>query len=254
MPITDDFLQALKNPVVSWEHPENGLVKIINPNINLNRFNIEFDDVGTRSLKAYIYTPRLQIHSLGCEDDETNTHDLQFLLTLYGSQEIMAKYAYGVPLSESAVKKRVQYFTNEWQINHCPLSAFMCYSGDEQIGMFNLSPSSETPGVAEFAHISAPQHWKKSFASEIGLLLYKYPSMVNKLGYTAITAVTASARPDNGSAFVMDRLGLTCKGETERYGTLRKIFYDTVQDLETVVQDTKHRSKLFTSLKRLQAL
>lgn len=252
MPITDDFLEALKKPVVSWEHPENGLVKIINPIINLNRFSIEFDDIGTRSLKAYIYTPRLQIHSLGCEDDETNNRDLQFLLALYGSQEIMAKYAYGVPLAEDIVKKRVKYFTDEWQNNHCPLSAFMCYSGDEQIGMFNISPTYEMPGIAEFADISAPQHWKKGFASEIGLLLYKYPSVINKAGYTDITganllAVTATARPDNGSAFVMDRLGLTCTGEIEKYGAPRKIFYNTVKELEAVVQNTKLRAQLLAS-------
>ena len=246
MPVNEAFLKALKNPVVTWKTPFDDNVKVINPDICMSRFQIEFDNVGTRSLRCYIYTPRLQLYSVGSDDDTTNLRDLKFLQEIYGSAQVMEKLCTGETKSPEEVTKRFGEFTDEWKVKRSPISSFMCYSADEPVGLFALEE--EGNGQVEFSSLSAVQHWSKGYATEVGMLLYKYPKMIRDTGYkmadgSVLQSVTATARPDNGSAFAMERLGLTCTGTEVKYGAERKIFRNTVEQLDDVVSNTEFRAR-----------
>ena len=247
MPASESFLKALKNPVVTWKNPFDDEVKVINPDICMSRFQVEFDNVGTRSLRAYIYTPRLQLYSVGSDDDATNLRDLTFAQEIFGSKEVMEKLCTGETRTPEQVTKRFGEFTDEWKVKKSPISSFMCYSGDEPVGLFVLEE--EGNGSAELSSLSAVQHWKKGYATEVGMLLYKYPRIVRDSGYkmadgSVLQTVTATARPDNGSAIAMERLGLTCVGTEVKYGAERKVYRNTIEELDEVVSDTNFRAKL----------
>jgi len=252
-----------KIPVAAQEQSESSspirvflICKAFDPRIDIARFVFQFQHA-SQGLKAYAYTPRFQLHSVGSGNYDA---DLAFLTKLFDQKpENKVKDLYGDGKGKNAADTKVRFdeLALRWH-NGNPYSAMMAYDGKTPVAMVTMG-SSGRAGVAELAIISIDADsnpdvgWNKGVAKELGMLLFVAPTQYRQAGYKLdgadLQAIMATARPDNGSARTLDALGIPERDllpgeERNRYGAKRRFFEVTLKELEAVVNNTANKIKI----------
>lgn len=231
------FLDALKSPIVTWE-PEQ--VKIINLDIPLSEYSFSYD---IESGSAIATTPRFTLHSVTMEDFE-------FLQSLYGNADVMAKYAGGTVKTPEYTEARLKVLAERWTSGN-PYSAMIAQrkSDNSAVGMYNLGYAVDAdnnikPGVTEFAAVSDMDAWNQDAATELMLLLYVVCKYFNDNGYeiagAKLNSVTTAARHDNvGANRVLQKAGFTWLYNADLYGAPREFYEEPVTNMVELLANTE---------------
>jgi RimJ/RimL family protein N-acetyltransferase len=167
--------------------------------------------------QATIETERLTMRPYILEDLENS-------VALYGDPAVTEKFDEGVPKSREAVAKLVHDIgINRFQ-KQDPCGLFSVFKKDTQefVGQFDFLPDEENGEHVEIGYIIHTRYQRQGYGTEISKSLIDYAKKINQLGLRKITALTATARPDNiGSWKVLEKMGMTMVKEGERFGASR---------------------------------
>jgi hypothetical protein len=235
------FLDALKTPIVTWG-PEQ--VKIINLDIPMSEYSFEYDRT---TGVAIAKTPRFTLHSV-------TIRDMEFVQSLYGNPDVMAKYASGTTKDLAYTEARLQQLADRWTTGN-PYSAMIATrkSDNTQVGMYNLgyavdAENNVRPGVTEFAAVSDLNAWNQETATELMLLLYVVCKYFNdnelEIAGSKLNSVTTAARHDNGAANkVLQKTGFTWRYNADLYGAPREFYEEPVANMIELLTNTETASK-----------
>lgn len=267
---TPEFVAALENPVVIWEHPIKGEVKVLHEGFDLSKFSVNFSGPpGTTPLTGIATTPRTVLRSMHYHEGhhehvavQTTVGDVRFIAEeLYAKRNVMRKYATGAhyPDAAAAYEKahaRAKFFSGWWS-QGSPLSGMMALDNvtGERIGIFNIGGSDRGPTAAECAAIVAKPYQDNGVGTEVAVAgMFFFPKAMREAGFnmrdgvTPFESITFTARTDNAGFRIAEKLKLTAVDETQKYGTTAKdrrvVFQDSVDSLIDVVDSTVERAQL----------
>lgn len=173
-------------------------------------------------LSVTIDTERLRLHSIEATDEEVDRSAV-----LYGSREVMAKFATGETRSRDDVIKRIKdVWARRWHEGD-PYSAFSVFKKDTGEFLGHVVLGHSAPGISEIAYLFQRAHWGKGYGSEaVQAIVRDYALATVRAGYLLdgkpLEKIVATARPDNpASVRILQKAGMELVSEEEKYGSLR---------------------------------
>jgi len=173
------------------------------------------------AIQVEIETERLRMHSYRDEDFE-------HCVALYGNKEITKYFDHGQPRSRKEVEDLVKEKGNRYFVKGEPFGLFSIFHKKDGsfIGQVDLVPMEEK-GVAEIGCILDGHYHKQGFCGEaLRALMFDYVHELNSRSFKCygipVRKVIATTHPENyPSKKVIEKLGMSCNGMRERFGTSR---------------------------------
>lgn len=195
------------------------------------------------ALEAFIQTPRLMLFSVGHSKRRLNS-DLKTLIDYYGAPDNMSLYGAGHTLSSDHVSTKHQDHIDRWLAGNV-FSSFMIDTEDGTTIGETIFGESDDPGMSECAVIIDGKYQKKGYGTEAvvtqsyfwaPLIAEKY-----KVNDCELTALTATAHPENGTSKLFPRAGyeLVKRFEHKAYGAERNYYMLSIATAERRVSESR---------------
>lgn len=177
------------------------------------------------ALSVTINTIRLHMRSVEPDDCDAYT-------SLYADKEVVQKYSTGETKTKEEIRSRINdIWVKRWREKDPYSSLAVFTKSNEFVGQVTLGHG-DNPGVAELAGIGNKNYWQNGYGTEAAMaVVQEYGPALVKEGYTLegkeLTAITATARPDNPGSFkILEKLGMKLVGrkEIEKYKAERLLY------------------------------
>lgn len=176
----------------------------------------------SKGLEITILTPRLKIRSVHLSDSA-------LYATLFSDPDVMAKYAAGIPQTDThKIKDRIDGWVRRWQRND-PFSGMAVFN--KTTGEFmghGIIGRSGKEGICECAGMLHKSFWHMRYASEISSAMMQHllPVLIAKdyqLDGYSLHGVEATTRTDHPAVQrLLEGVGFqTNRKEISKFGTLR---------------------------------
>lgn len=178
------------------------------------------------ALAVTIDTDRLHIRSV-----EASEQDYDSYADLFGSHDVMCKYANGLTKNKDEIQARVRdVWVKRWNEKD-PFSGLAIFKKDEDEFIRHVVIGhGDVAGQSELAYLLMKRHWGAGFGTEVvTAVVQEYAPAIISEGYNLdgkpLEKITATARPDNpASVKILEKIGMRKIGEEEKFGALRHHF------------------------------
>jgi RimJ/RimL family protein N-acetyltransferase len=174
-------------------------------------------------LSVTIDTERLHIRSV-----EATENDYESYAALFGSKDVMEKFATGQTTTREKIKERIKdVWVKRWHAKD-PYAGLAVFKNDTDDFLGHVVLGHGTvPGESELAYLFNRPHWGKGYGGEaVTAVVREYAPATVKEGYLLdgkpLERIVATSRMDNpASCRILEKVGMQVVREEEKYGAMR---------------------------------
>ena len=174
------------------------------------------------NLSVTVRTDRLRIKSV----ENSKKYHLWYA-SLFGSQNVMAKYATGRTRTPERMKTHIKNWVERWRKGD-PYSALAIFDKSRHFIGHIMLKHGEEAGQAELVYILREECWGQGYGSEAAAAVIRsFAPAIIGVGYITgpLRTITATARPDNpASVKILRKVGMQEGGTVEKFGGTRICF------------------------------
>jgi len=184
---------------------------------------INFFSDDQEGLSVTIDTERCHIRSVEAKEEEYDRY-----AALFGSKEVMEKFAAGETKTLEEMKERVSNFWAQRWYQHNPYSGLAVFKRDtdEFLGHIVLDHCG-APGRSELSYLFHHAYWGKGYGSEsVTAVVKEYAPATVTEGYLLdkkpLDMICATVRQDNPASIrILQKVGMQLIEKKEKYGVIR---------------------------------